>query len=1372
MKWFFIGTLVVLAGCSIIRSNLPEHQLALEYWTKAAQADSTQGKNLRAYQQVVAKRLGKSQSLDEYHQALEQASAFACASPDPAAWQLVGPYVAVGSSSPSCSVPSQYCGFVFQALGDPRNLGTNPTKDLIAGTEVSGLWRYEETSPGYWEWINKTDPLNLPGLGITEIIRDSGDPDFLLASTGYNKDVYVTFSNSAGLLKSEDNGDTWSAFTPMFANFSNKISITKVVDDSYPGAYDQDLRRHFFITTLEGGFDNNLWEYRDFYWIDHKPNLPGLPNQRIFDFEVIDFNKYLLSTINPFSLDPHLYLGTRSASNNIIQWTEITSSLPVSTINFQKIFIARKVDNEIWIRTSKNKFFKSTDNAVTWQAVTINTTRKDEVKLELTKSALTNNLYIAGLQPSHYNTVSSTIQNYCTGHDDVRDIEVLGESGGKEWVVMANDGGVSLVEVDMASGTASYQMVNGESFPIHELQGIGISQSSEEFIVTGANHNHSFKFQDGQWMKIGCGDGGDAEVNYYDNETYYHTCNPRLYRNTSWVYSNNYWFTSRPIEMDRNNPKRLFFTRSGTTSSPAELIQFDQSAGVLSSQVIPVTDFVVSGAIGLAKTNDQVIYLADDGTVRDPAAMGKLIKTTDGGATYSDLSNSPVYSADCSTLLGSLRQVTGWIGIGDIEVNPYNENTIYVTFTGSVVNAAGLQGSTRRVYRSTDGGNSFCDYSQGLPGLPINCITYQENSNDRLFVGTDVGVYYRDNSMGQWECFNEGLPISFVTDLDINYCTNTIYAATYGRSAYKSTLANLPADDHVLEIPSGAVEIWNFNRILNSDLIIRSGATLIVEAGLKVGAGRSIIVEPTAKLIIDGGTITSLCDEHWQGIQVHGNIASALEADQGRLELKNGATLSNAKEAVRLHNPNDYATHGGIVVASNSKFINNWRNAEFLDYPHPYHGRAVFSNCEFILNDQIPSSFGAPSVMLTMWAVDGVEFRGCLFEDQRNNFNNPPNGIFALDAGYEVDSYCGGTVACPKKSVFRNLNRGISTNNGNSLLGIEIRESVFENNNIGVYLNNIHAGAVLVKNKFLVGKPSPPSGFFSINADFGLSLQNTGIFIVEDNYFERGSTYDSFNFGAAIVDAGPFSNNVYRNTFKGFRFAVLTQGVNSLASNNPIFDCLEGLQFTCNTNMDNEYDLLLTDVKKEHGSVSLAAGNSFSPGATVQLATDNGCGLEYNAYSGAIEQIPTTTSGPVIINTTGNSNACISNWNDDNWESRLWPSQDDESAVLASWIKSLSAFQNPNNQTGKRESNTLDVNGFHKLLFSISRSSKLDIKEKNAKIKTLLLSLAKAPAYQARIEQLIKQVLEQKTEPELLEPIKEVQAALKDLNILKKPKEQ
>ena len=90
------------------------------------------------------------------------------------------------------------------------------------------------------------------------------------------------------------------------------------------------------------------------------------------------------------------------------------------------------------------------------------------------------------------------------------------------------------------------------------------------------------------------------------------------------------------------------------------------------------------------------------------------------------------------------------------------------------------------MFQSINGGASWTNISSNLPNLPANCSVYQPGSSDLLFVGMDVGVYYKDNSSNNWTLYNIGLPNTPISDMEISPAApGLLRAATYGRGVYQ-----------------------------------------------------------------------------------------------------------------------------------------------------------------------------------------------------------------------------------------------------------------------------------------------------------------------------------------------------------------------------------------------------------------------------------------------------------------------------------------------------------------------------------------------------------------------------------------------------------
>ncbi len=118
-----------------------------------------------------------------------------------------------------------------------------------------------------------------------------------------------------------------------------------------------------------------------------------------------------------------------------------------------------------------------------------------------------------------------------------------------------------------------------------------------------------------------------------------------------------------------------------------------------------------------------------------------------------------------------------------LAVNPGNPEEIWLTYGGYTPGG--------KVYYSDDGGKQWSNISGSLPNVPINCIIYASNDNlssDPLYIGTDIGVFYRNNTLGDWIPFSMGLPVVEISDLEINHSVGLLRAGTYGRGIWETSL--------------------------------------------------------------------------------------------------------------------------------------------------------------------------------------------------------------------------------------------------------------------------------------------------------------------------------------------------------------------------------------------------------------------------------------------------------------------------------------------------------------------------------------------------------------------------------------------------------
>ena len=214
------------------------------------------------------------------------------------------------------------------------------------------------------------------------------------------------------------------------------------------------------------------------------------------------------------------------------------------------------------------------------------------------------------------------------------------------------------------------------------------------------------------------------------------------------------WIT--PIVIHPNNPKILYagYYNIWKTSNRGD--KWDSTASL---RRLSMEENTLIRVLAISESNPETMW----------AGTGKqLFKTTNEWNTCDTIQLKKFLPN------GKRNFITG------IAIHPENPNVVYVTCSGY---------DSLKVFKTRDGGNNWTNITgNSLPKLPVNCIAYEEDSPEGLYIGTDAGVYYKDSTMSQWIPFNKNLPNIVVTDLEIERISGKIRASTYGRGLWESDL--------------------------------------------------------------------------------------------------------------------------------------------------------------------------------------------------------------------------------------------------------------------------------------------------------------------------------------------------------------------------------------------------------------------------------------------------------------------------------------------------------------------------------------------------------------------------------------------------------
>ena len=156
-------------------------------------------------------------------------------------------------------------------------------------------------------------------------------------------------------------------------------------------------------------------------------------------------------------------------------------------------------------------------------------------------------------------------------------------------------------------------------------------------------------------------------------------------------------------------------------------------------------------------------------------------------------------------------------------MHPTNPSEVYIAYSGY---------QSGKVYKSTDSGANWTNITGSLPNIPTHQIRYKTASTDgELFLATDLGVYYRTNTAGDWVKLGTGLPNVIVYDLEIHYATEKLRVATYGRGVWEAPIDAASLNIKKERLAENAVSIYpnpTKNKRFNIKLNNLAGETTIL----------------------------------------------------------------------------------------------------------------------------------------------------------------------------------------------------------------------------------------------------------------------------------------------------------------------------------------------------------------------------------------------------------------------------------------------------------------------------------------------------------------------------------------------------------------
>jgi hypothetical protein len=720
----------------------------------------------------------------------------------------------------------------LEGIGRMDRIAFHPTdpNTIYVGSPGGGLWK---TTDGGTNWACLTN--NIPLIAISGICVNYNNPNIIYILTGdgdSHRGGYFVFNagysaNSDGVYKTTDGGVTWyktGALSGVFGWFGRKLAMDPNNPNTLIAATSQGLYR-----TTNGGTDWIQVRSGEHFDVVYKPGS---------------------STVVYASVTS----GVRYSNTSGDIGTWFSSSLDITPTRSGRVDLAV---------TSANSGYVYALFGPGWCNLDANNNcngtgyffggiyRSTNSGVNFTRRSNTPNI-LGGNSSGQDGGDQSDYDMGITAHPG--NAEYIVTCGMTVWNSLGNTGGSSMTySTTYGNGTyyihpdchdVAYNPLNNYVYAATDGgffrsvdNGVNWTNLTAGLATTQIYHmkgwdSNSDGLAEGPNLLIGCQDNGIKYRSVFGTTFNHIQCCDGFYSAFSPATPNTIWYST--------NASTCFTTNGGVSSNC-----------VLDKDFFP--------AIAIDPVNGNTIYVGYYDT---------LYKTTTGGAPFTKIggvnvqdelvvcpsNNARLYGiaggysslrrSDNFGVGGSwttISSTSGWpsggLPVTDCKPRTINSFEVFASFGGY---SAG-----NKIFRSTNGGASWTNYSGTLPNVPFHSLGV---GTDGVYAGSDVGVFFRAHGGTDWQPFYNGLPRAPITDLVVTDFGN-IYASTFGRGVWFSDLYSSCAP--VISI-SGSINGQNYyeasqyasiNSTTNggdgTNLFVKAGDSVVMRPGFEVKTGSS-----------------------------------------------------------------------------------------------------------------------------------------------------------------------------------------------------------------------------------------------------------------------------------------------------------------------------------------------------------------------------------------------------------------------------------------------------------------------------------------------------------------------------------------------------
>jgi hypothetical protein len=638
-------------------------------------------------------------------------------------------------------------------IGRADRIAFHPNNENIfyVGTPAGGLWKTTDKGAS---WTPLTD--NLPSIGISGICVSPDNPNEIFVLTGDADsdylDGFVSDFNyertTEGVMRSQNGGVTWHPMGEL-SQF-NYIAFKMVQQPTDPDV--------LLVATTTGIYRT---ENAGLTWTQTRAGV-------FYDVEFMPGTQYAVAagkTEVVYSLSGGLAWGVSSlnvALNNPKRVEiAVTPHHPTAVYLLAGGVSADSTYHGTYKSTNSGLSFTQLNTAPNILGAQSNgggSRNQSDYDLAMAVSPTNHNIVVTGAIQLWRSTNGGNDFSYAQTqtHSDIHDLAYNPIDGS---LYACTDAGVYR---SLDNGNTWEPLwtgfVTGQMFHMR-----GTPLNNNDFLAGFQDNGIKARVAGSYWEDIRGADGFDVSFFPTTADKFYATLDMQLWRMDGT-------FQNVTPDPDSNGNKQWFGTVTTHVSNPNIVYAGYSNVFRSDDQGATWEDLGGSGSWSLATcpSRQNRIYAAGDASYADSGDYTPEIYRSDSlGYNWVSLLDGATFA--------SVRKIT------DIGVSPINSNHVYATI-------GGFNGS-KKVFRSTSAGTVWVHWTSNLPNLPINSVAVAGDGNS-VYIGTDLGVFYRHTSMTEWMPFRNGLPNVPVTDLYIQNNAGKIFAATFGRAMWSADLVS------------------------------------------------------------------------------------------------------------------------------------------------------------------------------------------------------------------------------------------------------------------------------------------------------------------------------------------------------------------------------------------------------------------------------------------------------------------------------------------------------------------------------------------------------------------------------------------------------